>query len=363
MPPLGRTLTWMLRPFLAALALLAAPHWVRTDLPVPKAHPNLFVVSRGVNAQGAAIYVGTFGAPGRQHQLAFLWRNGALTSLTDANAPWVDVYGINSSATVVGDAHARAVVWRNGKPTYLAKEPSTARALNDHGTIVGDDQREAVIWLHGTEQPLDGVATVTAINDHDQVIGETPGDGGAAHAMLWQNGTTSDLGSIGGAASWATDINESGLAVGYVSTNLGFPLSAVEWRDGQLVDLGRFGALGAQAVSVNDAGDVLVQLVDSRGDPSAIVLVRDGRPVAVPGEVARTVDAQGQVLGDLQTAAHGRRSFVWRNGKTTLLPTSDGASPPWGGPNVIAGAWAIGDEYVALKSGGSTSHAVLWRRR
>lgn len=352
----------MLRPFLAAVTLLAAPQWLRIDLPVPKAHPGLFAVSRGVNVHGAAIYVGTYGTGDREHQLAFLWRNGKVTPLTQAAAPWVDVYGINSSGTVAGDAHARAVIWRNGAPTLLAKEPSTARAINDRGTVVGDDQHEAVIWRNGAEQPLEGVATVTAINAQDQVIGETP-IGGATHAMLWQDGAVHDLGSIGGSDSWATAINSAGVVVGYVATNFGFPLSAVEWKDGQLVDLGRFGALGAQAVAVNDAGDVLVQLTDKSGDPTAIVLVRDGEPVAIPGDVARSVDAQGQVLGYVQTATHGRRSFVWRNGKTTMLPTSDGQSPPWGGPNMVDGGWAIGDEYVPLPGGHNTSHAVLWRRR
>src|SRR3954451_8990445 len=160
----------MLLPFLALLTLAATPHWARTDLPVPKAHPAMSVVSRGVNASGAAIYVGTFGKPDRLHQLAFLWRNGRMTPLTNANAPWVDVYGINSSGTVVGDAGARAVVWRNGRPAVLAKEPSTARALNDRGTLGGGDPREPLIWRDGPELPLEGIATVTAINDRDQVI-------------------------------------------------------------------------------------------------------------------------------------------------------------------------------------------------
>jgi len=65
------------------------------------------------------------------------------------------------------------------------------------------------------------------------------------------------------------------------------------------------------------------------------------------------------LLGQLRL----RRSFVWRNGRTTLLPTSDGSSPPWGDPNMVDGAWAIGNEYVKLPNGHATAHAVLWRRR
>jgi hypothetical protein len=106
-----------------------------------------------------------------------------------------------------------------------------------------------------------------------------------------------------------------------------------------------------------------VQLTDSAGTPTAIVLLRDGNPITIPGTVARSVDEQGQVLGETMTAKHGRRSFVWQDGVETLLPTSDGAKPPWGGSNTLAEGWAIGDEYVAGPHGRSAEHAVLWRRR
>jgi probable HAF family extracellular repeat protein len=342
---------------LAALALAAPAHWTRTDLPVPKAHPGLFVVSRAVNRHGAAIYQGTYGTAGSLHQLAFLWRQGTLTQLDLRHAPWVDVYGINGSGTVVGDAHASAVVWRHGTPTQLAKEPSTAFAINDHGTIVGEDQRRSVIWRDGVESPLDLIGAVTAINERDQVIGQADFGGGLQHAMLWQNGTTTDLGSIGPAASYATAINDDGVVVGYTASAFGTPLTAVEWKNGSLIDLGTFGAIGAEAVSVNAAGDVLVETTDTLGNPTGAVLLRGGGVVTIPGSGARAVDDEGQVLG---TASH--RTFVWHAGVTALLPTSDQRFPPWGGPNTIAGDWAIGEEYVPLGNGRRTSHAVLWHR-
>ena len=352
----------MVHALLALLAAVAAPSWTRTDLPVPRAHPNMFVVSRGVNAHGAAIYQGTYGPAGHLHQAAFMWRNGKLLPLS-AGASWVDVWAINSSGAVAGDAGARAVVWHDGKPTVLAGSPSAAEGINDRGTVIGVDGGSAAVWRNGVETQLDAVATATTLNAQDQVVGETPVGGGVTHAMLWQNGTTTDLGSIGTASSWATDINDGGEIVGYTATQTGFPLTAVVWENGQLVDLGRFGALGAQAVAVNNAGDVLVQLTNDAGAPAAIVLVRNGQPITIPGLVARTVDEQGQVLGYTTTAAHGRRSFVWRDGKETVLPTSDGVAPPWGGPNEMAGGWAIGDEYVPLPNGHGTAHAVLWKRR
>jgi probable HAF family extracellular repeat protein len=341
---------------LAVLAL-AAPHWTRTDLPVPASHPEMFVVSRGVNARGAAIYEGTFGGAGHLRQQAFLWRSGKLTRLDLNGSNWTDVYSINSSGTVVGDAHASAVVWRNGKPTKLAKEPSVAYAINDHGTIVGYDQRQSALWHGGVETQLDTLGSVTAINERDQVIGETDVADGVPHAMLWQNGETTDLGSIGDAPSHATAINDAGVVVGYTSTARGVPITAVEWKDGKLIDLGTFGAIGAQAVSVNDAGDVLVETTDSGGVTTGSVRLHAGGVVALPGAAVRAVDDDGQVLGST-----GRRSFVWQSGSTALLPTSDGPGPPWGSPHTIFGSWAVGNEYVRLPGGKRTAHAVLWHR-
>jgi probable HAF family extracellular repeat protein len=344
---------------LALLALAAPAHWTRTDLPVPKSHPEMFVVSRAVNVHGAAIYEGTFGKPGHLRQQAFLWRNGKLTRLDLRSANWVDVYGINASAAVVGDAHASAVVWRNGKPKQLGTEPSTAFAINDRGTIVGEDHDDSVIWRDGTESVLDLISAVTAINERDQVIGQLSLGAGVQHAILWQNGVSTDLGTLGAGATYATAINDDGVVVGYTATTRGTPLHAVEWKDGQAIDLGTFGAIGSEAVAINNAGDVLIETTNSIGTPTGSVLLRGGTSVvAIPGNGARAVDDDGQVLG---TTSH--RSFVWRGGATTLLPTSDGGAPPWGTPNTILGDWAIGDEYVPLPHGRSTSHAVLWHRQ
>jgi probable HAF family extracellular repeat protein len=342
---------------LAVLALAAPAHWTRTDLPVPKSHPEMFVVSRAVNVHGAAIYQGTFGKPGHLHQQAFLWRNGKLTRLDLRAADWVDVYDINNAGTVVGDAHASAVVWRNGKPMQLATEPSTAFAINDRGTIIGEDHGESVIWRNGVKFAMDEISAVTAINEHDQVIGQLSFGGGLQHAVLWQDGSGTDLGTLDNQASYATAINDSGVVVGYIATTRGTPLTAVEWKDGQLVNLGTFGAIGSEAVAVNDAGDVLVETTNAFGLPTGSVLVRGGGVVTIPGEEARAIDDDGQVLG-----SSNHRSFVWRSGATTLLPTSDGPGPPYGTPNTILGDWAVGDEYVRLPSGKHSSHAVLWHR-
>jgi probable HAF family extracellular repeat protein len=348
---------------LAVLALAAPAQWTRTDLPVPKAHPDLSVVSRGVNARGDAIYEGTYGKPGHLHQLAFLWRGGKLIPLTVPGATWIDVNALNARGDVVGDSNVHggvATIWHNGKATLLAGAHSTALGVSADGTAVGNDDGLTVVWRNGVETTLAGPSGRMFINAVGQVAYDARGLDGLRHAFLWSNGTTTDLGSAGAANASVMALNNSGVVVGYAANSLGVPVTALEWANGQLLNLGTFGAITSSAVDVNDAGDVLVELASATGAVSTAVVVRNGAPLGIPGGslIATSLDEDGQVLGYTQSTKQGRRSFVWRNGRVVLLPTSDGARPPWGGPNTIAGAWAIGDEYV-----GRTAHAVLWHRR
>ena len=348
---------------LAVLALAAPAHWTRTDLPVPKAHPDLFVVSRGVTARGDAIYEGTYGKADHLHQLAFLWHRGKAIPLTVPGATWVDVNAVNARGDVVGDANVHggvAVLWRDGKPTLLAGAHSTALGVSADGTAVGNDGGLTVVWRNGVETTLAGPSGRMLINAVGQVAYDTRGLDGLRHAFLWSNGTTTDLGSAGAADASVMALNDSGVVVGYAANSLGVPVTALEWANGETRNLGTFGAITSSAVDINDAGDVLVALASATGAVSTAVVVRNGAPLAIPGGalIATSLDEDGQVLGYTQTAKQARRSFVWRNGRSVLLPTSDGARPPWGSPNAIAGAWAVGDEYV-----GRTAHAVLWHRR
>jgi len=65
---------------------------------------------------------------------------------------------------------------------------------------------------------LDGriSAQATAINDDGQIVGwsESWQTSQPAHAFLWENGVMIDLGTLGGAYSRPTDINNAGQIVG-----------------------------------------------------------------------------------------------------------------------------------------------------
>lgn len=61
------------------------------------------------------------------------------------------------------------------------------------------------------------------------------------HAALWNNGTVTDLGTLGGTNSGANSINNSGQAVGSSQMNGDTAEHAVLWSNGTMIDLGTLG--------------------------------------------------------------------------------------------------------------------------
>jgi probable HAF family extracellular repeat protein len=379
---------------LAALALAtggAAPRWTVTDIGVPPGQPRAFMTALAVNAHGVVLGSALIGPPGRQRSEAFTWRNGRFSTLRYRRSPWVDVAALNDNGAVVGDADGApggGVVWRNGRATALGTlggRTTSPAALNDRGQVVGSSftagaQEHAFLWQNGSMTDLGtlGGATsqATAINDRGQVIGTSTTADGFTHAFLWQRGTMIDLGSLPGVDSYPTAIDDRGEIAGATTSHEapGNPIDALLWRDGRLVNLGRFGAAGASAVAINAGGDVLVALDGRNGDPRAALLLRDGKRLRIqslggsapPGQgpslVALRLNDRDQVLGYGYTRPDNRRrSFIWQNGTTTLLPTFDGVDPPWGSPTALNDdGVAVGITYRSLGTG-STQHIALWR--
>ena len=332
-----------------------------------------FVHAVAVNVHGAALAEATTHAGSDPKQRAFVWQNGRVRILTYGGSGFVDAVAINARGDVIGEARGEGILWRGTKPTALG--PFEPAALNAADEVVGDGNTHGdvhgFVWRNGTLTDLPGLGGnethAWLIDDRGDVAGVSALPSGVDHAVLWTSGSTAptDLGSVAGLDSSVDGMNASGTIVGFASDHVGDSRIALEWKDGQLIDLGTFGAQGAQAVAVNSRRDVLVQTQTAAGTPKGIRLVSGGKTIVVAAPhngyaVATGLDDRGDVLGYVQS--RGRRSFIWRGGKTTLLPTTDGRQPPWGGPSAIANGYAVGDEYVAVP-GGSTSHAVLWRSR
>ena len=94
------------------------------------------------------------------------------------------------------------------------------------------------------------------VNDAGQVVGRSNirGDG-AFHAFLWENGTMTDLGTLqGGQDSWAYGINSSGQVVGW--TNISNQKTAFRYSGGTMTNLGNLGGTHSQAFGINDYGQI-----------------------------------------------------------------------------------------------------------
>jgi probable HAF family extracellular repeat protein len=97
-------------------------------------------------------------------------------------------------------------------------------------------------------------STALDINKRGDIVGYTI-TSQSNRALLWHNGVMHDLGTLGGAFSWATGINEQGLIVGHSETAAG------EWRGfalrrGVMTALPTLGAT-CDVWGVNDRGQVV----------------------------------------------------------------------------------------------------------
>ena len=188
----------------------------------------------GINGNGEVIgYSSSPGTSSSPVNLAFLDVNGVMTSLgtldSVGNQRESEAIGINDSgqivgfSTVKGDA-SHAFLYSNGQMTDLSTlggtshlGSSVANAINDSGQIVGNtDVSEGASGVGSQQAFLDynGVMTAlgipygteesdaNAINSSGQIVGNSgdPGssDGLGPDAILWSNGTATDLGTLPG---------------------------------------------------------------------------------------------------------------------------------------------------------------------
>ena len=200
------------------------------------------------------------------------------------------------------------------------------RRLKDLGTLGGDNS--VALWVDDSGDVV-GYADVpnpTGCTDPDCVH----------HAVLWRNGSTTDLGSLGSdPCSRAISINSSGQIVGFSAAVCGaFPTHGLLWEDGgRAVDLNTLVDTDMALLFplyINERGEIAGNGVLPNGDTHAFVLIPcdeshpggDGCDNIVTDHIQGPVRPAPRVgSGDLPTPAR------WFHRLPIHLPTSQFRTP------------------------------------
>jgi|GEM_PF-1049931 len=175
---------------------------------------------------------------------SFLWENGRMTGLGSLGGTFSFPNDINSRGQVIGimtlpgDESQHPFLWDRGKLIDLGTfggSNGDANWMNDAGEVVGraafpgDHVRHAFVWKHGVKKDLgpppgDICTNAFGINSGGQVVGTSGICHGALHAMLWENGSITDLNTLippnsGLQLVYALSINDRGEIAG-----IGVPL-------------------------------------------------------------------------------------------------------------------------------------------
>jgi probable HAF family extracellular repeat protein len=152
----------------------------------------------------------------------FSWTAGQMTDLGTLGGTFSEALAVNRTGDVAGDSNGHVFLVDNGKMTDLG--PGTAAGINDFGEIAGTAQHAFLI--SGGKQTIlpdlssygGGISGASGINNNHQIVGGSDNAQGWGHAVLWHNGTITDLGTLGGTQSAAYAINNLGRVTGWAHT-------------------------------------------------------------------------------------------------------------------------------------------------
>jgi probable HAF family extracellular repeat protein len=253
---------------------------------------------------------------------------------------------------------------------------SEAQAMNDGGQVAGwsmtaSGARHAALWTvprpPAAQYPIRVLGSppgysftvATAVNDAGQVALHGMSAPDRFRPFLWENGSFTDLGTVGGGnESFAQGINNAGQVVGWGYTSSGLS-HAFLWENGTMTDLGVSLDRESAAYGINGAGQVVGSKANASGNSHAFLwyqgTIRDLGTLGGPFSDASAVNDAGQVIGwSAADASLANHAFLWENGTMTDL----------GIGTLGAAAYAInnGGQVVGSYTDGSRQeHAFLWQ--
>jgi len=223
------------------------------------------------------------------------------------------ITAINSSNQATGhvsfgpELPGTSFLYQNHRASYLRAQLSNIYDINDAGVMAGTTNEDvAAILANGQTTALlnDGrYSTATAINNHGVAVGYATNRGLLSYrAVMYSNGTATDLGTLGGREAFATDINDAGVIVGRSNfSETSFGMHAFIYQNGVMTDLGApAGATSSNALMIADDGSVLGTGYMPNGTAKGF-LYRDGVTTDLSGIFTRSVvdmNNAGTILGE-----------------------------------------------------------------
>lgn len=213
---------------------------------------------------------------------------------------------------------------------------SSAADINDKGVVAGWHALDALSPRHAFRRSARGAVTdlgpgeAHAVNNAGVVVGERHDSEGNRHATRWDvDGQAHDLGV--GPGSWAIDVNDHGVVVGYTPSELGFRAFAAA--------PGRAAVLLPHPAGIPEHQD-LATAINDRGDIAGVVVAGDTRRVSpvvwrgrhhtptllpAPNEYHSVtgINEHGTVLG-IAIDTNGFRTVIWtgRNHREIAITAS-----------------------------------------
>lgn len=222
---------------------------------------------------------GTSWSPSGTH--SFLWNQGTIHDLYPLNSQdqiTVGPTGINDLGQI-----ASGVVAKDGR--YYP-------AIYDHGNI-------EILGSLGGNRTFTGAAT--AINNSGVAVGYSYINSSVAHGFIYNGVMMQDLGCLPesrqGCRSFASDINDSGQIVGQGKSIGSTVTYALLWENGTVTNISPFGANWATAVAINGKGQVTGYFTD--GQFSQSFIYPDGVQFGILDAYANDINDSGVVVGSM----------------------------------------------------------------
>jgi probable HAF family extracellular repeat protein len=227
--------------------------------------------------------------------------------------------------------------------TYTVTDLGTWRAngLNDAGQVVGVSfSSRAILWLpepaYGLPAGMNDLGTLggsasraMSINETGQIAGWADTNGGR-RAFLWLPEPAydlpagmNDLGHLGGGTSQAYDVNNAGQVVGMSQSSGGN--RAFLWEQGSMTNLGTLGGTFSLAYGVNGSGQVVGESRIENDDDYHPFLWEGGAMIALatlgggPDSAAHDINDAGDIVGESEKPP--TRPILWSDGGMTELDT------------------------------------------